>query len=426
MSTSSSIPVLSDVLFYTQDDPYNFQTDNRPLYNLDSNVRHINSSLVGLGYGEHASAAGGLLTKGKVVELLNTGLIRYPIGTTAQLANTGEKPVLGLVIGSTEAGLNRVVWSSEHLDLSSIGLDGTLTAPANGYLLVVDCNDDVNLGGIIHAVASTPSASQIVFGQIKVYPYVTISSFNTLTNSGRSLANTAEVNSHHYYGFTRLRNLLLAIDAGQTPIQYTKSTFYQSDIGATNELTNVMSALLSSDLATISVDTAAPTYDVTAFASKVVKEKYVNFTNATSAGDQVNSSTWSAIAYPSNLTGVDLGSYENYELSPVSIVTPDYSTSTTNLNLFKTFTIEKYYQYNKVSSVNGALSGKVSVTATVFNPLSEPNQGGEAGRIIIWNFFKYDSLTGLEKTRYRVITTGDSANTLFSNSSIFPDNLKAL
>ena len=128
MSTSSSIPVLSDVLFYTADDPYNFQTDNRPLFNIDSNIRHIASSLVGSGYGEHAAVAGGLLTVGKAVELLQTGLIRYPVGTTAQAASVGQLPVIGLVIGSTEAGLNRVLFATmvgsfEQIHLSCFHLN---------------------------------------------------------------------------------------------------------------------------------------------------------------------------------------------------------------------------------------------------------------------------------------------------------------
>src|SRR5690349_13295079 len=107
---SSFIPVLSDVLYYSPTDSYDYLTDNRPIYNIDTNTRAIAASLVGIGYGEHLSVNGGLLTPGKAVELLSNSQIKYPDGSTS--ATTG---ILGIVIGSSSPGLNKVIWGSSLL-----------------------------------------------------------------------------------------------------------------------------------------------------------------------------------------------------------------------------------------------------------------------------------------------------------------------
>jgi hypothetical protein len=436
MSTSSSIPVLGDVLFYTPNDPYNFQADNRPIYNLDSNIRHINTSLSGVGYGEHAAVAGGLLSAGRAVELLTTGLIRYPVAATAQSATTGVIPVIGLVVGSTSAGLNRVIWASEHLDLSSVGLGSLLSNPAQGLLLVSDCSDDITSAGVISAVSS-PSASQVALGTIKTYPYVTISSFNTATNTGDVASYTADANHHNLYGFTRFRNLLLAVDAGETPIQYQKKTFYMSDMGSQINPFNVSLSANLSQIIVSPVTAGSVTYDVVAFSSKIVKERYVNFVNLSTNNDTVanasgTSYSWSNNWYTQRLIGTGTSTYENYELDSLEVpstisgqpaaYTPDFSL-TLNLPLFETFVIEKYYQYAQVDQTNSIMSGKLTCTATVFNPSNVPNQGGESQQIIIWNFYSYDASTGLERSKYRIETCGGLSTALFADTSIFPNKL---
>lgn len=425
MSTSSPVPVLSEVLFYTPDDPYNFQADNRPVYHLDTNVRHLASSLVGIGYGEHTSVSGGLLTPGKAVELLSSGLIRYPEANTASLSSQGKRPILGLVFGATEAGLNRVIWASDHLDLETLGLDQLLHNPASDLLLVADCSNDPITAGNISAV-SAPSASQIVIGKVKTYPYVTISSYSTIADSVSVAAYTTKANHHNLYGFSRMRNLLAMVDLGQTPLQYTKETFYQSDLGM--DSINPMSAKLNSGRTQITVaDNTTVSHDYTVMAKKVVKERYYTFKSADGKVDTVSGSTWSSLSYQTTLGGNGAVSYENYELAPMAIsqvlTTPDY---TENLDLFKNFVIEKYYQYVKTSYSNPTLYGKVAATATVFNPDGVAYQGGEVSRIIVWDFYEYDATSGQEKTRHRIVTTGPAANQLFSNTEIFPQTLVKL
>ena len=50
----SPFPTLTDVLFYTKTDGYKYLTDNRPIYQLDENIRALATSVVGVGYGEHS------------------------------------------------------------------------------------------------------------------------------------------------------------------------------------------------------------------------------------------------------------------------------------------------------------------------------------------------------------------------------------
>ncbi|MEI6297163.1 MAG: hypothetical protein WCO84_06025, partial [bacterium] len=111
-TSSSSVPILGPVLYFTQTDGYSYDVDNRPLANLDTNIRHINTSLVGIGYGEHATLSGGQLSPGTIVSLAPNGAVFYPL--TIPSTNLTEN-IVGLVIGATDTGLNRVIWSSKHL-----------------------------------------------------------------------------------------------------------------------------------------------------------------------------------------------------------------------------------------------------------------------------------------------------------------------
>lgn len=425
MSTSSSIPILGDVLFYTAGDTYNFKTDNRPLHNLDTNIRHIASSLVGIGYGEHASVDGSLLRPGKAVELLSTGLVRYPVIKS-------DVAILGLVIGSTEAGLNRVIWSSDHLDLDSVGLYNEILINSGGIIpevesnLVVKCSTDVNQAGIV-TVAVEPADDQIIIGKVKSYPIITVSQVSVGSQTS-SFASASQViaNHHNLYGFSRVRNLLLSIDLGQTPMQYTKSTFYQDDLGPS--LVNIMSAKLdSTKQEIIPWDGDDITYDWNVMGSKIVKEIYEPFTNGKSEADggdgSILDSPWVNSVYQATLS--DSGtSYINYDLAQ-SQNSPDFSSSQPLLNQFKNFKIEKYFQYEKQPIANNQLHGKLLVTATVFNPENTDWLSGEPGRLIIWDFYENSQVTGREKKKYRIISTGLSAN-LFNNPLIFPSELRNL
>jgi len=421
MSTSSSIPVLSDVLFYTPNDPYNFQTDNRPIYNLDTNLRHINSSLVGIGYGEHVSVSGSPLEAGRAVELLTNGTVRYPVMSTA--SNSAINPAIGIVIGHTEAGLNRIIWASEHLDLDAIGLTNVIsmnsgtTYPSPSALLVTTCSDVVTLAGVVKVVL-TPAADQIIIGSIKSFPVVTIGSTSISSNSSNTLGGKqASLNHHNSYGFTRQRNLLAMLDVGQTPLQYTKTTFYQSDLIDINP----MSAALSSNKdAIIASNSGTIDYNTTEFRSKVIKEVY------TTLYTTVNNSTWVETSFRANIED-GLTSLPNFELESFQ-QSGDYTASSIKLELFKSYTIEKYYQYLKIPKSNPILHGKLGVTATVFNPDNISNAGGEPGRIIVWDFYEYTTDTGLEKSMTRIVSTGANATSMFINTSnnIFPEALRAL
>lgn len=428
MATSSSIPILGDVLFYTSGDTYNYRTDNRPLYNLDTNIRHLASSLVGIGYGEHASVDGSLLKVGRAVELLSTGLVRYPV-------DASQISIVGLVVGATEAGLNRVIWASDHLDLDSVGLYNEILInsggliPENSTALVATCSTDPSQAGLV-TVAIDPSASQVILGRVKSYPVVTISHEST-TQQNLAFISAQQVvaNHHNLYGFNRYRNLLLALDMGQTPLQFTKTTFYQDDYSSTD--INPMSALLSSDKRTIHVHTdTSPEYDYNVMKSKVIKEVYVPFTNTLDADDGiVNDSTWVTLAYQPTIVENSV-SFVNYELTPTK-GSPDFSSTDVLLDQFKNFKIEKYYQYEKQSATNDKLHGKLKVTATVFNPDNVAWFAGEPSRMIIWDFFENSTSTGRPTVQHRIISTG-AASSLFTKYDIatgiyiFPANLRNL
>ena len=428
MATSSSVPILGDVLFYTSGDTYNYRTDNRPLHNLDTNIRHLASSLVGIGYGEHASVDGSLLKVGRAVELLPTGLVRYPVD--ASLVT-----IVGLVVGSTEAGLNRVIWSSSHLDLDSVGLFNEILINSGGLIpedattLVTTCSTDPSQAGLV-TVAVDPSANQVILGRIKSYPVVTIEHESTTQqNLAFTSAQQVIANHHNLYGFNRYRNLLLALDMGQTPVQFTKTTFYQEDFSSTN--INPMSALLNANKRTIHVHTdPSPAYDYNVMREKIIKEIYVPFTNGLFTADgSVNDSAWVTASYQPTIVENSV-SFVNYELTPTK-GSPDFSSSTSLLDQFKNFKIEKYYQYEKQSSTNIPLHGKLKATATVFNPDNTAWFSGEPSRMIIWDFYENSTSTGKEKVHHRIISTGAAANLFTQQDSgtgiyIFPPDLRNL
>ena len=223
------------------------------------------------------------------------------------------------------------------------------------------------------------------------------------------------------YGLTRLRNLLLYIDMGSTPVQYTKKTTYQSDYFTAYASYNPLNAYLSSNLSTIA---PIPTSDATnygaiaGFGSQVLKESYTQFVTSTAADSVIcgtATSTWSSVAYGSTLPYYGSQNYDLQQLPFTGAI--DYSSNTA---LFKSFRIDKYYQYQKTSAA--PLAGQLSATATVFNPINVDQQGGEPTRIIVWDFYTYN-VTGLEKYRHRVILNGDASEQAFTNTSIFPSTL---
>ncbi len=417
ITSSASIPVLDPVLYFTSTDGYSYDVDNRPIFNLDSNLRHVNTSLVGIGYGEHASLAGGQLSPGTVVALASNGAVFYP--TAAPSTVNPTENIVGLVVGATASGLNRVIWSSKHLDLDTLGLTNLVAGGASGSYLTTQANGN----GLI-SIKTTPNLSvDYVVGRIKHGSYIEINTSTDLiaSNAALTIGNAALDNHANMYGLTRLRNLLLYIDMGQTPVQYTKKTVRQSDYYAYSSAVNPMSASISSDFSTILSAGADSTAYGNILDNSVIKESYYQF--ATTAGSDAVScgtsvSTWSSTVYNTALP-YNFGS-QNYELQQITYAGGvDYST---NVALFKAFKIDKYYQYYR--SATAPLAGKIAVTATVFNPLNIANQGGEATRIIVWDFYSYNLTTGLESSKSRIILNGDASEiALAPSTSIFPTAL---
>lgn len=417
---SSPIPTLSDILYYNPSDSYDYLTDNRPIYQLDINMRNVVTSLVGIGYGEHSSIDGRLLTPGKVVELIEeTSKIRYPSGsyTTA--------PRLGLLIGSSSAGLNRVIWGSSLLDLEALGLSGSLPSDAiKGVWLAADPSALDSAVTNIVVDNNQETLANMRFGRVESRGYISI---NPLLIPQQQLDPVAEQNHSNLYGLTKVRNLLLSLDMGQVPVQYTKRTIRYGEASANlNNIFNGMSAQLSNGI----IDTAGsdPTIVLSSTNSFVIKEVYTKYTDNT--GNEVVSalspstpSPWVELSYSSD--------FYNYELQPLTTTGPgsiDFS-NPQNLNLFKSFEIEKYYQYHKTMSATDPLYGNAFATATVFrspDPISSPGYGGEPTTIIIWDFYQYNATTGLETYKNRVVTMGTSAEVLFGTDSIFPSNIKEL
>ena len=413
-TSSSSVPILGPVLYFTSTDGYSYDVDNRPLLHLDTNIQHINTSLVGIGYGEHASLGGGLLIPGRAVSLAPNGSVFYPIVSPNMnpIAN-----IVGLVIGSTDAGLNRIIWSSKHLDCDVLGLSSMITdGHAPGEYLVTEINNS----GIIRATATPNLTTQYVVGRIKLGSYIEVNTSTDLIsgNVALTVGNAVKDNHANMFGLSRFRNLLMFIDAGEVPVQYSKKTSYMSDYFASIGLRNPLNAMLSTpDKSLILTGGADSTVYGTSLDNKVVKERYTHFLpEQVSCG--ISQSTWAPQVYGTSLLSHNT---ENYELQKIGAGL-DYSTSG-NIGLFKTFTVDKYYQYVKTTSA--PLAGKVQATATVFNPLnSNSNEGGEATQFIVWDFYEYNSSTGLETGKHRVILNSASASQALSvSNNIFPPTL---
>jgi hypothetical protein len=410
-TSSSSVPVLGPVLYFTSTDGYSYDVDNRPLFHLDTNIRHINTSLVGIGYGEHASLGGGLLSPGRVVSLFPNGSVFYP--TDAPSVNPTAN-IVGLVIGATDSGLNRVIWSSKHLDLDVLGLSAISASQAAGTYLVCVPNGT----GVISYSSAPNIATTYVVGRIKTGPYVEINTSTDLISNNIAITvdNAVKDNHANLYGLSRLRNLLLFVDAGESPIQFSKRTVRSSEYASANAgVKNPMNVILSEDRASIQAASIDTTEYSTFLTNYPIKEQYTQFLTV-AGGDQVSCnasiSTWSPAVYTNTLPG---NSSSNYELQSFNGGT-DYAA---HLDLFKTFTIDKYYQYAR--TISGPTAGKVLTTATVFNPIQVVNEGGEATTTIVFDFFEYNISTGYESFRHRIILNGDSAvEALLSGTGLFP------
>lgn len=409
---SSSIPAISDVLFYTPTDSYDYLTDNRPIYNLDSNLRSLAQAMVGIGYGEHTSVSGALLTAGKVVELVpGNGQIKYPDSTTV-----AATAILGIVTGTTNNSLNKVIWGSPLLDLNALGLSNIVSGATAGSFLKAAADGSGNLTAVTSFIST-----DLIIGKVKSWPFISIG------KEGQNITvsdNTPLVNHFNLYGVSRVRNLSLLSSLDATPIQYTKSTIYQQDITTTNSLINAMAASLDLSNGQIIPDsTPAPTYGVDSW-NWVVKEKYVRFlTTETTPSEAIDvlagapelRSSWPTISYQTTFaSGVT-----NYELQSTGSGALDY---TVNLDTFKQFKVYKYFQYAKVNQAS-PLYGKKTVVCTVFD--NEGTQlGGETGRTLVFDFIAYNG-SGLETSTNRVVITGSAATVLYANASVFPTSLLA-
>jgi hypothetical protein len=400
---SSSIPVISDVLFYTQSDSYNYLTDNRPVFQLDSNIRKVASSVVGIGYGEHQTISGGLLSVGKIVELLPNGVIKYPDSTSIP-----SLAILGLVTGSTGAGVNTVIWSSQLLDLDALGLAAIISGATPGQYICSDTNITGNL-----IIKSSISSSDLVLGTVRNVPYISIgkeSQTSTVSDQAPAL------NHANNFSITRFRNLELLDAVNATPIQFIKSTAHQADIPlATNPL-NISLNLSNGQISSLPLTSVTYGLDSNNW---VLRESFNQFlTNEPTPNEDISYSssrnTWSASTYAAPI----LGSNVNYELQ---VIGPGLDfTQPSNLPIFKQFNIVKYYQYVKVG-VGDPLYGKISAIVTVFDPKTA-QIGGEQTITMVCEFITYQN--ALESTRQRVVVTGNTASLLYNDSTIFPASIK--
>jgi|GEM_PF-4193077 len=413
--SSSPIPVLGPTLFYTPTDPYEVNTDNRPVYNLDSAAKTLAASLVGLGYGEHSAVQGGFLTPGKVVRLLENGMVRYPTA-----ADINETDILfGMVIGSSAAGLNKIIWNSGFLDVNYLGMSSLFSgAVAGQYIEATFVDPSVTNFTLV----TLPQNMNHVVGRVlSANGVISIGSQKALSNATDLDTVPAQTNYHNLLGFTRLRNLMLFTDLGKTPIQYSKTNIYQSSLGSSNNVINIFNAQLTSSGNIAAASPTSITYDSSALSWKI-KEVFTRlFINNS---DKISNSAWpDSVFSPTLTTLTGLGEVENFELQKVGSVGTDYSVSP-NTDLYKQFKVIKYYQYTKVAP-GSVTYGKPSVVATVFDP-EGANKGGEPGKVIVWDFYTYDNSTGLELNQSRAVSTGTSATTLYDNTDIFPVALKAL
>lgn len=415
---SSSLPTLTDVLYYTSTDAYNYLTDNRPIYQLDDNIRSVASALVGLGYGEHTSVNGGLLTPGKGVELLANGQIRYP------LDNISPK-VMGIVIGTSAAGLIKVIWGSTHLDLEVVGLSNILVGAAPDAYIVTAIDGTGTL-----STKSPITLSDVVVGKVKQLPYISI---GLDSSAVASTDPTPAANAHNFYGLTRMRNLILLDALESSPVQFTKITHRQSDIGlSVGSTINPLNISFNTSSQIISAPTTSTTayvgYDLSSAGKWTIKETYTRFPNNGVTNNIVSfqnslgitGSNWQTIAYTPALSyGGNANAYSNYDLEQLN-----GGFSYSNTDVFQQFLISKYYSYSVVSSSSAAY-GKPTAIVTVFDPQSQ-GLGGEPAIFIVCDFIQYNLSTGLEIRKDRVILTGASATNLYSDTNVFTNNITTI
>ncbi len=415
----SPVPTLSDILYYTPTDAYNYLTDNRPLYQIQNNVQSVAAALPGIGYGEHASVSGSALSPGSGVELLSNGLIKYPDSTTG--TSSDAPAILGLVIGTTGAGLSKVIWSSGLLDLDVLGLAGILGSGSTPgqYLIVAPTSSANNI-----SLSSTYSSGTLVLGTIIRNTYISIAS---PLSSSISVDPTPVANALNTYGMTRHRNFALMQNIDATPIQFTKYTVYQNTLSTYNPLSIAYNPATDQ----ISTDTTSRTgvvYDATLSPNWVIREQYKRFLNTDGTESVVYNngslltSSWSALAYANTFTIGSNSGLENYELQAINGGL-DF-TQSANLTAFKSFQIVKYYQYARVTSLTNPLYGKITAKVTVYDPTfnGAVNLGGETVRTIVCDFFVYNS-NGYEITKYRTILSGTAADNLYNDTTIFTNNI---
>ena len=401
----SPFPTLTDVLFYTKTDGYNYLTDNRPIYQLDENIRALATSLVGVGYGEHSSVSGSVLSPGKGVELLPNGQIRYPDSTTDP-----ETAILGLAIGASSAGLTKVIWGAELLDLDVLGLSGILGNTTAGQVIKIN----TNITGALY-LDSSSSDSDLVLGKVKNGTYISIGKD---TKSSLITDAAPQKNYASNFGVARKRNLELLASIDSAPIQVSKVITYQDAVSTINPV----SIRYNSSTGTIS-SADVPTGTVYGNVSNwVIMETYTQLlTEELTPSDVISvgsyDSSWPSIAYPTSLAGGLI----NYELAAVGQTGLDYSSSE-NLSLFKSFYITKYYQYARVTSLSDPNYNKITAIVTVFDPRSI-QAGGEQSRMVVCDFFTYDT-AGRQIQKDRIVITGVAADILYNDETIIPAILK--
>ena len=157
---------------------------------------------------------------------------------------------------------------------------------------------------------------------------------------------TSQINYYNNLGVSRKRNLELLNMLEATPAQFTKTTTYQDSLFTINPIAikynSSTGGLSSADVP------AGVVYSNTN--NWIINEKYTQFLTAElTPQDSVfvglEQSNWSSSAYQT----VFANAIPNYELKAVGQTGIDY-TSSINLSLFKDFTINKYYQFARVSS----------------------------------------------------------------------------
>lgn len=400
--SSSSIPTLSDVLYYTAGDSYDYLTDNRPIQQLSDNIKAVAASLLGIGYGEHSSISGALLATGSGVELQLNGNIAYP-------TNTLKTGIYGLVIGSTNGGLNKVIWRSNLLDLEVIALQSIITGAVKDQVLLITPST-----GVI-TVANTVSTGDIVLGTVLTSPYITIG--NPSSNSSLSLDSTPKENLLHHYGLTRQQNFNLFSALSATPIQFHKTVFSSALISqGTGRNINPLNISLTPSTGQVLIDTTTADSFSYSGALRIKKEKIRRLLVASSPVPDVSvvvstggtpgtpiDNLWSTISYPSSFPISNAENYDTYGVAP---------------SILQDFYISRYYQYAKSNTITEPI-----VIITVFDPFaSGAVTGGETNLTVVLDFITRP-IDNSETERRRVVLVGSAATLLYS---AFPPELTSL